>query len=215
MYAHTGPLQMFEQLDGSLHRLNPSSNPDSIFEKIACCLVSHPLSPWFVLFQNSVDGPDNWFGQLFKPILSKHLFIVIDTGMGSIKSIQQFNLPFHHVYAMAEAEDISPINLPLPLVTPHQAQQRISTISMLVLPWWRRIKPLQFHQGLPSYVPWSWWISAGATSTSSSNTTSNLICLIIWCITNKFFHCPWLISQAPIHKNSDLSAPHSLTPDSI
>ena len=87
MYAHTGPWRIVEKLDGSSYKIAHCLRKDVFEKKHAAYLSPYPLE--LVPFA-PVDGQDNRFGQLHKPI-SKQPFV--DAGISGFKPIQPYQLP--------------------------------------------------------------------------------------------------------------------------
>ena len=102
MFAHTGPWRVIEKLSGSSYRLQHCLR-DTLFEKKhAAHLSPYPLE--LVPF-TPLDGPDNQFGQLYKPISAQPFAAA---GINGFEPIQPFKLPIHY----ASVIDTSRIHFP-------------------------------------------------------------------------------------------------------
>jgi hypothetical protein len=89
MYPMTGPWRVTEVLDGGSYRLEHCLRKGRFEKKHASMMSPYPLE--LVPFE-PVDGPDNRFGQLHRPI-SKSPFV--DAGIDGFTPIQPFKLPAH------------------------------------------------------------------------------------------------------------------------
>jgi hypothetical protein len=86
----TGPWHVVEKLDGASYRLEHCLRKGRFEKKHASMMSPYPLE--LVPFE-PIDGPDNCFGQLNRPI-SKTPFV--EAGIDGFKPLQPFKLPSHY-----------------------------------------------------------------------------------------------------------------------
>ena len=98
MYSMTGPWRIVEKLDGGSYRIEHQLHKGRFEKKHASMLSPYPME--LVPFE-PVDGPDNQFGQLNRPI-SKDPFIA--AGLKGFAPAEPFKLPANYATVHSASE---------------------------------------------------------------------------------------------------------------
>ena len=97
MHSHTGPWRVVEKLPGSSYKLQHCIRMQTFEKKHAASLTPFPIE--LIPFE-PVDGPDNQYGQLHRPI-SKHPFA--SAGIKGFTPIQPYKLPVNFLATESSA----------------------------------------------------------------------------------------------------------------